>query len=75
MPEKAVLEVRSQHSGTVVDIHSNGSINRHDEFIVVEQMKMQMTQEAPMAGVLTMLVNIGEYINEDDLIATIKEGE
>lgn len=68
-------EIRAVMAGTVlrVNVKPGDPIHTGDEVVVLESMKMEVPQTAEGEGVVTeVLVQIGDFVNEGDLLVTLQ---
>ena len=53
-------------------VQDGAEVAEGDTLVILESMKMEIPVEAEAAGTVTLAVEEGQAIDEDDLIATIQ---
>jgi acetyl-CoA carboxylase biotin carboxyl carrier protein len=68
-------EITASMAGTVLNVHiaEGQTISEGQEIIVLESMKMEIPVESTFEGeVSEVKVNIGDFVNEGDVLVVIK---
>lgn len=70
-------EVRSDRAATVIWIRPDDGYRAvpAETLVVVEMMKMEEVFEAPAGGDVEIHVTVGQFVQDGDLLATIKQEE
>ncbi len=73
----ATGDVRSPMPGSVVAVHAaeGDAVAEGDPLLVVEAMKMEHVLRAPTAGVVALLVRLGDQVVVDQQLATVTAEE
>ncbi|NNU26541.1 biotin carboxylase N-terminal domain-containing protein [Isoptericola sediminis] len=66
------VELRAQMPGTVTATHPAGPVDAGAPVVVVEAMKMEHPLTAPAAGTLRVLVNTGDQVRLDQVVAVVE---
>ena len=68
------IEVTADMVASVVALSAEvgAEVEAGDTLLVVESMKMEIPIEAEATGIVTLAIEEGQTIDEDDLIATIQ---
>lgn len=69
-----MTEMRAEMAANVwkIVVADGDSVAAGDTLVILESMKMEIPVEAEAAGTVTLAVEEGQAIDEDDLIATIQ---
>ena len=69
-----MTEMRAEMAANVwkIVVEDGAEVAVGDTLVILESMKMEIPVEAEAAGKVTMAIEEGQTIDEDDLIATIK---
>jgi len=69
-----VTEMRAEMAANVwkIVVEDGAEVAVGDTLVILESMKMEIPVEAEAAGTVTMAIEEGQTIDEDDLIATIQ---
>ena len=72
---RVIDEIRSPLTGSVATIlvEDGTAVEAGDPVVEIEAMKMFTLIEAPCAGTVRMVCEVGEVVGEDDLLAEIEE--
>lgn len=68
-------EITSSMAGTVLNVlvEQNGEVSIGDTVLMLESMKMEIPVEAEAGGkVAEIKVNIGDFVNEGDVLLVIE---
>ena len=74
MSEKEELEIESPMTGTVTMLYveEGGEVEYNENIIGIECMKMLYDVRAPFAGTVRYRVQLGEVVNQDDVVAILE---
>ena len=69
-----MTEMRAEMAANVwkIVVEDGAEVAVGDTLVILESMKMEIPVEAEAAGTVTMAIEEGQTIDEDDLIATIQ---
>lgn len=69
-----MAEIRAEMAANVwkLAVEDGATVGVGDTIVVLESMKMEIPVEVEDAGTLTFAVEEGQYVEEDDLIATVE---
>lgn len=69
-----MTEMRAEMAANVwkIVVADGDAVAAGDTLVILESMKMEIPVEAEAAGKVTLAVEEGQAIDEDDLIATIQ---
>jgi biotin carboxyl carrier protein len=69
-----MTEMRAEMAANVwkIVVADGDAVAAGDTLVILESMKMEIPVEAEAAGTVTLAVEEGQAIDEDDLIATIQ---
>ncbi|MFP4149090.1 MAG: biotin/lipoyl-binding carrier protein [Nitriliruptoraceae bacterium] len=69
-----MTEMRAEMAANVwkIVVADGDAVAAGDTLVILESMKMEIPVEAEAAGLVTLAVEEGQAIDEDDLIATIQ---
>jgi acetyl-CoA/propionyl-CoA carboxylase biotin carboxyl carrier protein len=68
-----IYEIHSMLPGTVSYFHvdEGAKVARGDKVLAVECMKVLYDMDAPAGGVVNLKVNLGDFVEQDQLVARI----
>jgi acetyl-CoA carboxylase biotin carboxyl carrier protein len=75
MGETTMNEMTAQMAGTVLNVlvENGQSVTEGQELLVLESMKMEIPVESTYTGeVVEIKVNIGDFVNEGDVLVVVK---
>jgi acetyl-CoA carboxylase biotin carboxyl carrier protein len=69
-----VTEMRAEMAANVwkIVVEDGAEVAVGDTLVILESMKMEIPVEAEAAGTVTMAIEEGQSVDEDDLLATIQ---
>jgi len=69
-----MAEIRSEMAANVwkLAVEEGATVAVGDTIVILESMKMEIPVETEHAGTITFAIDEGEYVEEDDLIATVE---
>ena len=69
-----MTEMRAEMAANVwkIVVQDGAEVAEGDTLVILESMKMEIPVEAEAAGTVTLAVEEGQAIDEEDLIATIQ---
>lgn len=69
-----MAEIRSEMAANVwkFAVEEGATVEVGDTVVILESMKMEIPVESEHAGSVTFAVEEGQYVEEDDVIATVE---
>lgn len=76
MEESIMQEIKSTMAGTVLNIHisTGAEVTVGQDVLTLESMKMEIPVQSEASGIVEEVkVQIGDFVNEGDVLATISK--